>query len=95
MTTRKDQIEHSATNSRNGAHTHTQATARIRGVDLIVISTHDYRWLRRLVEGGDAEKIIHDAPCPVLIVREMSMTSWDSEENDIALSQRNPAPDRP
>jgi nucleotide-binding universal stress UspA family protein len=53
------------------------ATARIRGVDLIVISTHGYRWLRRVVEGGDVQKIIHDAPCPVLIVREMSMTSWD------------------
>ena len=51
------------------------ATARIRGVDLIVISTHDYKWLRRVAEGGDAEKIIRDAPCPVLILREMSLTS--------------------
>ena len=71
------------------------ATARIREVDLIVISTHDYRWLRRIVEGGDAEKIIHDAPCPVLIMREIGMTSLDNEENDLALSQRKPAPNRP
>jgi nucleotide-binding universal stress UspA family protein len=26
--------------------------------------------LRHVVEGSDAEKIIHQAPCPVLIVRE-------------------------
>jgi len=49
------------------------ATARVLGVDLIVISTHAYRWLRHVVEVSDAEQIIHDAPCPVLIVREMSM----------------------
>ena len=59
------------------------ATARIRGVDLIVISTHDCRWLRRVVEGGEAENFIHYAPCPVLIVREMSMTSLDNEENGL------------
>jgi universal stress protein A len=46
------------------------AMARILRVDLIVISTHDSRWLRHVVEGSDAEKIIHQAPCPVLIVRE-------------------------
>jgi universal stress protein A len=46
------------------------AMARILGVDLIVISTHDSRWLRHVVEGSDTVKIIHDAPCPVLIVRE-------------------------
>ena len=44
--------------------------ARILRVDLIVISTHDSGWLRHVVEGSDAEKIIHQTPCPVLIVRE-------------------------
>lgn len=46
------------------------AIAKILGVDLIVMSTHDSGWLRHVVEGSDAEKIIHQAPCPVLIVRE-------------------------
>jgi universal stress protein A len=46
------------------------AMARILRVDLIVTSTHDSGWLRHVVEGSDAEKIIHQAPCPVLIVRE-------------------------
>jgi nucleotide-binding universal stress UspA family protein len=39
-------------------------------VDLIVISTHDYDWLTRVVEGSHAEKILRDATCPVWIVRE-------------------------
>ena len=55
------------------SRTDISATARVLGVDLIVISTHAYRWLRHVLEGSDAEQIIHDAPCPVLIVREMSM----------------------
>jgi universal stress protein A len=46
------------------------AIAKILGVDLIVMSTHDSGWLRHVVEGSDAEKVIHQAPCPVLIVRE-------------------------
>ena len=53
--------------------TEISAIAKALGVDLIVISTHVDRWLRRVLEGSDAEKIIHNAPCPVLIVREMSM----------------------
>jgi nucleotide-binding universal stress UspA family protein len=39
-------------------------------VDLIVISTHDYDWLSHLLDGSDAEKILHQATCPVWIVRE-------------------------
>jgi nucleotide-binding universal stress UspA family protein len=45
------------------------AIARSLGVDLIVISTHDSRWLRRVVEGSDARKIVREAPCPILVVR--------------------------
>ncbi|MBV8173638.1 MAG: universal stress protein [Verrucomicrobia bacterium] len=46
------------------------AAAKMLGVDLIVISTHDYQWSRHVIEGSDAETIIHKAPCPVLIVHE-------------------------
>jgi universal stress protein A len=45
------------------------AIARILGVDLIVISMHDSGWLRHVIEGSNAEKVMHQAPCPVLIVR--------------------------
>ncbi len=53
--------------------TEISAIAKVLGVDLVVISTHVDRWLRHVLEESDAEKIIHNAPCPVLIVREMSM----------------------
>jgi nucleotide-binding universal stress UspA family protein len=46
------------------------AVAKSAEVDLIVISTHDYDWLTRVVEGSDAEKILRRAGCPVWIVRE-------------------------
>jgi nucleotide-binding universal stress UspA family protein len=45
------------------------AVAKSAQVDLIVISTHDYDWLTRIVEGSDAEKILRHATCPVWIVR--------------------------
>jgi nucleotide-binding universal stress UspA family protein len=37
--------------------------------DLIVMVTHGRRGLARLVEGSIAEKVLRDAPCPVLAVR--------------------------
>jgi nucleotide-binding universal stress UspA family protein len=46
------------------------AAARNLESDLIVISTHDYRWLRHLLCGSDAEAILRHAPCPVLVVHE-------------------------
>jgi nucleotide-binding universal stress UspA family protein len=45
------------------------AFAKSSLVDLIVISTHQYDWLRHLAEGSDAEKIVRQATCPVWIVR--------------------------
>jgi nucleotide-binding universal stress UspA family protein len=39
------------------------------GVDLIVISTHNYGWFARSVRGSDAEEILRRAPCPILVVR--------------------------
>jgi universal stress protein A len=37
--------------------------------DVIVMVTHGRRGLARLVEGSIAEKVIRQAPCPVLAVR--------------------------
>ena len=39
------------------------------GSGLIVISTHGYTGLDYLLLGGTAERVIRDAPCPVLVVR--------------------------
>jgi universal stress protein A len=38
-------------------------------VDLLVISTHGRSGLEHLFRGSDAEKIMRDAPCPVLVIR--------------------------
>jgi nucleotide-binding universal stress UspA family protein len=43
-------------------------TEKERDVDMIVISTHHYNWLTRLAYGCDAQRILHHAPCPILIV---------------------------
>jgi universal stress protein A len=35
--------------------------------DLIVLAAHDYHWLQQLFLGSDAESILRQAPCPVLL----------------------------
>ncbi len=42
-------------------------TAKERDIDLIIISTHHYNWLTRLACGSDAEHILRNMPCPILI----------------------------
>jgi nucleotide-binding universal stress UspA family protein len=37
---------------------------------VIVMSSHSYGWLDRIVHGSAAEMILHSTPCPVLIVKE-------------------------
>jgi nucleotide-binding universal stress UspA family protein len=44
--------------------------ARNLQADLIVLSTHDYRWFNHLLFGSEAEHILHHASCPVLVVHE-------------------------
>lgn len=44
-------------------------TAKERDIDLIVISTHHYNWLTRLAYGCDAEQILRNAPCPILVLQ--------------------------
>lgn len=36
--------------------------------DLIVLCTHNYRWIEHLFNGSDAERMLRRAPCPVLVV---------------------------
>ena len=38
-------------------------------VDLIAISSHGYSGLRRWMLGSVAEKVLYQAPCPVLVIR--------------------------
>jgi universal stress protein A len=39
-------------------------------VDLIVIGSHGYTGLGRLVLGSTADRVLQYAPCPVLIVKD-------------------------
>ena len=53
----------------------TSPSSAIRGYvtknnfDLILMNTHDRKGLSRLILGSDAERVIRQAPCPVLVVR--------------------------
>jgi nucleotide-binding universal stress UspA family protein len=55
--------------------THGYAAAEILRVaeetrcDLIVMGTHGWTWLGRLLMGSVAEKVVRHAPCPVLTVK--------------------------
>ena len=46
--------------------------ARIQRVDLIVIATHGRTGLSHVLLGSVAERIVREAPCPVLTVRDRS-----------------------
>ena len=60
--------------------------ARERDMDLVVISTHHYNWLTRLAFGCDAERILHDAPCPVLVLQanEDEVPNSDNQSQEIS-----------
>jgi len=59
-----------ATEVIGSACSHIVELATLLKSDLIVVSTHNYPWFKRLMTGSDAEKIARHAPCPILIVHE-------------------------
>ena len=48
---------------------HVADHARSNNVDLIVLGSHGWRGVKRVLLGSDAEQIIRHAPVPVLVVR--------------------------
>ncbi|WP_372719847.1 universal stress protein [Immundisolibacter sp.] len=55
---------------RNGvADAEIVATAKSESADLIVIGTHGFSGLKHFLLGSTAERVVRDAPCPVLTVR--------------------------
>lgn len=51
-------------------HREITEVARTLKVDLIVISTHGYTGVNRALLGSVTERVVREAPCPVLVVRE-------------------------
>ena len=50
--------------------------ARVHKMDLIVIATHGYTGLQRVLLGSTAERVIRYAPCPVLTVHLEQKPGW-------------------
>ena len=57
--------------------------ATLLRADLIVVSTHNYPWFKRLMTGSDADKIARHAPCPILIVHPREHDSSISQDHQI------------
>jgi nucleotide-binding universal stress UspA family protein len=55
--------------------------AKQHGVDLIVMASHGRTGLRRLLMGSTAENVMRQAPCPVLIVKQPSISAATEEED--------------
>jgi nucleotide-binding universal stress UspA family protein len=45
------------------------STARKREIDLIILSTHGWGFIKHVLMGSTAERVVRKAPCPVLTVR--------------------------
>jgi len=50
------------------AHEAIVELAKVREADLIVIGTHGHGFMEHILMGSTAERVLHRAPCPVLVV---------------------------
>ncbi len=57
------------------AHSEITDTAKAVGADLIIIATHGYTGLKHVLLGSTAERVVRQAPCPVLTVRDPALAS--------------------
>jgi nucleotide-binding universal stress UspA family protein len=50
------------------AHVAIVELARARKADLIVLGTHGHGFMSHILMGSTTERVIHEAPCPVMVV---------------------------
>jgi nucleotide-binding universal stress UspA family protein len=50
------------------AHVAIVELARARKADLIVLGTHGHGFMSHVLMGSTTERVIHEAPCPVMVV---------------------------
>lgn len=55
--------------------------ARTHGIDLVVVGTHGRTGLKHLVLGSVAERVVRQAPCPVLVVRSKEPGAIEAERS--------------
>jgi nucleotide-binding universal stress UspA family protein len=63
-------------------------TARKRGADLIVLSTHGRTGLKRMLLGSTAEEVVVHANCPVFVTRRLARTAAARTERPITHKQK-------
>lgn len=63
------QVAHSIVVGRGSAQDELPRLAEEHGADLVVISTHGYKGVKRFFLGSVAERVSRDAPCAVLLLR--------------------------
>ena len=55
--------------------------AKARDVDLIIMATHGATGLKHVLIGSTTERVVRQAPCPVLVVREKELGCFDAATN--------------
>jgi nucleotide-binding universal stress UspA family protein len=64
------------------------AVAEALGADLVVVGSHGWNALRRIVLGSVSARVLHEAPCPVLVVRGAAETELGTREEAEQLTAR-------
>ena len=62
------------------------------GARMVVVGAHGWGAVRRVVFGSVSSQVLHDAPCPVLVVR-MTEAELDSERAEAAAISGSPLSD--
>ena len=79
--------------TRNGSSIHAEINeaARESNCDLIVIGNHGRSALARFFIGGNAERVVRHAPCPVLVIREREHDFIKGDNEEAAESEQKAA----